>query len=175
MMSLLGGQRGREILREHETITREALHRHGGTEVKTLGDGFMASFTRITEALACAVTLQRSFETRNAGEGSADQPPLEVRIGINAGEPIEEDGDLFGATVILASRIASAAGGGEILVSNAVRELSEGKDFIFLDRDIRCEGVRRTGPDLGSGLALPILRSAVPWRRGLDPSRGFRV
>jgi adenylate cyclase len=59
---------------------------------------------------------------------------LNVRIGINAGEPIAEDDDLFGATVILASRIASVAQGGEILASNAVRELSAGNDFIFRDR-----------------------------------------
>jgi class 3 adenylate cyclase len=134
MMSSLGDQRGREVLREHEQITREVLHEHGGTEIKALGDGFMASFSRITSALNCAVALQRRIEDRNTSPESADAPPLALRIGLNAGEPIEENGDLFGATVILASRIAGAAGGGEILVSNAVRELSAGKGFIFRDR-----------------------------------------
>ena len=134
MMSDLGDGRGRELLREHETITREVLREHGGTELKTLGDGFMASFTRITEALGCAVNLQQRFTRRNARVASFDEPPLKVRIGINAGEPIEGDGDLFGATVILAVRIASAAQGDEVLVSNAVRELSAGNDFIFRNR-----------------------------------------
>jgi class 3 adenylate cyclase len=134
MMYSLGDQRGREVLREHEQITREVLHEHGGTEIKALGDGFMASFSRITSALDCAVALQRRIEDRNTSPESADAPPLALRIGLNAGEPIEENGDLFGAMVILASRIAGAAGGGEILVSNAVRELSAGKGFIFRDR-----------------------------------------
>jgi class 3 adenylate cyclase len=57
-----------------------------------------------------------------------------VRIGLNAGEPIQEDGDLFGATVILASRIAQKAAGGEILISNAVRELLRGGNFSLVDR-----------------------------------------
>ena len=94
MMSRLGDERGRDVLREHERITREVLKAHGGTEVKTMGDGFMASFGSVTRAVACAVALQHAF-TEREGE------PLSVRVGLNAGEPIEEDGDLFGATVIL--------------------------------------------------------------------------
>jgi adenylate cyclase len=69
---------------------------------------------------------------------SAEEPIL-VRVGMNAGEPIAEDdpdgrGDLFGTAVIEAARIAAAAKGGEILVSNVVRELAKGKDFLFADR-----------------------------------------
>jgi adenylate cyclase len=59
---------------------------------------------------------------------------LSVRVGLNAGEPIQEDGDLFGPTVILASRIANSAVGGEIAVANAVRELTTGKGFSFSGR-----------------------------------------
>ena len=62
------------------------------------------------------------------------EEPLSIRIGLNAGEPIEEDGDLFGATVILASRIAAKAGGGEILIPEPVRHLLSGKAFTFSDR-----------------------------------------
>lgn len=127
MMSRLGDERGRDVLREHERITREVLKTNGGTEVKTMGDGFMASFGSVTKAVECAVALQRAF----AGH---DGEPLSVRVGLNAGEPIEEDGDLFGATVILASRIAAKAGGGEILVSDNVRSLCAGKGIRFSDR-----------------------------------------
>jgi class 3 adenylate cyclase len=105
MMSRLGDERGRAVLREHERITREVLKAHGGTEIKTMGDGFMASFGSVAKAVECAIALQRAFAGR---EGE----PLNVRVGLNAGEPIEEDGDLFGATVILASRIAAKAEGG---------------------------------------------------------------
>ena len=57
-----------------------------------------------------------------------------MRDGLNAGEPIEEDGDLFGSTVILASRIAAKAGAGEILLPEPVRHLLSGKSFVFSDR-----------------------------------------
>jgi class 3 adenylate cyclase len=127
MMQRLGDERGRDVLREHERITREVLKANGGTEVKTMGDGFMASFGSVTKAVECAVALQRAFAER---EGE----PLSVRVGLNAGEPIEEDGDLFGATVIVASRIAAKADGGEILVADTVRGLCSGKGFLFSDR-----------------------------------------
>src|SRR3990172_13305182 len=64
MMSRLGDERGRAVLREHERITREVLKAHGGTEVKTMGDGFMASFGSVTKAAECAIALQRAFSAR---------------------------------------------------------------------------------------------------------------
>ncbi len=130
MMTRLGDAKGREVLRQHERITREVLAANGGTELKTMGDGFMASFGSVTKAVGCAVALQRAFAEHT---DIADEP-LHVRVGLNAGEPIEEDGDLFGSTVILASRIAARAEGGEILVSDNVRSLCSGKGFLFSDR-----------------------------------------
>jgi class 3 adenylate cyclase len=130
MMQRLGDARGRDVLREHERITRETLKAHGGAEVKTMGDGFMASFGSVTSAMECAIALQRAF----ASHTESMPEPLHVRVGLNAGEPIEEDGDLFGATVILASRIAAKAGAGEILVPDTVRGLLSGKGFMFSDR-----------------------------------------
>jgi class 3 adenylate cyclase len=146
MMSRLGDERGRDVLREHERITREVLKAHGGTEVKTMGDGFMASFGSVTKAVECAVALQRAFAER---EGE----PLSVRVGLNAGEPIEEDGDLFGATVILASRIAAKADAGEILVADTVRGLCSGKGFLFADR----------GEFVAKGFEEPVRVSEVSW------------
>jgi len=147
MMSRLGDDRGRDVLREHERITREVLKAHGGTEVKTMGDGFMASFGSVTKAVECAVALQRAF-TEREGE------PLSVRVGLTAGEPIEEDGDLFGATVILASRIAAKAGGGEILVADTVHGLCSGKGFLFSDR----------GEFVAKGFEEPVRVYEVSWR-----------
>src|SRR3990172_3081782 len=60
----LGDARAREVLREHERIVREALAAHGGSEVKTMGDGFMASFGSATGALECAIAMQRAFAER---------------------------------------------------------------------------------------------------------------
>ena len=133
MMQRLGDAKGRDVLREHERITRETLKAHGGAEVKTMGDGFMASFGSVTSAMECAIALQRAFAAWNDGDG-AKASFLYVRVGLNVGEPIEEDGDLFGSTVILASRIAAKAGAGEILVPDTVRGLLSGKNFLFSDR-----------------------------------------
>jgi class 3 adenylate cyclase len=125
----LGDSRVRELLRAHERMVREALKSHGGAEVKTMGDGFMASFSSATKALECAIAMQRAFAEHNE---SAEQP-IKVRIGLNAGEPIAEEEDLFGTAVNEAARITAAAKGGEILVANVVRELAKGKDFLFAD------------------------------------------
>jgi class 3 adenylate cyclase/pimeloyl-ACP methyl ester carboxylesterase len=130
MMQRLGDEQGREVLREHEIITREALAAYGGSEVKTMGDSFMASFGSATRALECAVAIQKAFADRNATTAE----PLSVRVGLSAGEPIAEDEDLFGTSVILASRIAGQAKGGEIVLANVVRELAAGKGFLFGDR-----------------------------------------
>jgi class 3 adenylate cyclase/pimeloyl-ACP methyl ester carboxylesterase len=127
MMRRLGDDRGREVLREHERITRDLLKQHGGAEVKTMGDGFLASFASVTKAIDCAIALQRAF-AKHEGE------PLQVRVGLNAGEPIEEDGDLFGSTVIMASRIAAKAGAGEILIPEPLRHLLTGKSYVYADR-----------------------------------------
>jgi class 3 adenylate cyclase len=126
----LGDAKARELLRAHERMVREALKSHGGSELKTTGDGFMASFSSATRALESAIAMQRAFAAHNE---SAEEPIL-VRVGMNAGEPIAEDEDLYGTAVIEAARIAAAAKGGEILASDVVRQLAKGKDFLFADR-----------------------------------------
>jgi class 3 adenylate cyclase len=87
----------------------------------------LISFESVTSALECAIALQRAF-------ASCEGERLRVRIGLNAGEPIEDEGDLFGATVILAARIKEQADAGEILVPDTVRGLLSGKGFTFADR-----------------------------------------
>jgi len=146
----LGDAKAREVLRAHERIVREALRSHGGSEVKSLGDGFMASFASGTRALECAIAMQRAFAEHNE---SAEEP-LRVRIGLNAGEPIAEEKDLFGMTVIVAARIAAKAEGGEILAANVVRELAAGKGFLFSDR----------GEVVLRGFEDPVRLYGVRWR-----------
>ena len=126
----LGDARARELLREHERLVRVALKAHSGSEVKTMGDGFMASVSSATKALECAIAMQRAFAERN----ESAKEPIMVRVGLNAGEPIAEDDDLFGTAVNEAARITATAKGGEILVSDVVRQLAKGKDFLFTDR-----------------------------------------
>ena len=92
-------------MRAHERIVREALNAHGGAEVKTMGDGFMASFTSATQALECAIAMQRAFAAHN----ETAEEPMRVRIGLHTGEVIKEVDDFFGKNVIPAARIASKA------------------------------------------------------------------
>jgi class 3 adenylate cyclase len=155
MMRRLGDDKGRAVLREHEQVTRDVLKANAGSEVKTMGDGFMASFTSVTKAVECAIALQRGFDQRNASAAE----PVTIRVGLNAGEPIQEDGpdgrsDLFGETVILAARIAAQANGDEILASMAVRELCAGKGFLFAD----------VGEKAMRGFEDPVRVFEVRWR-----------
>jgi class 3 adenylate cyclase/pimeloyl-ACP methyl ester carboxylesterase len=126
----LGDEAARAVMREHEQIVRRELGRHGGTEVKTMGDGFMASFGSAIGAVECAIDLQRRFADYNESAGH----PVRIRVGINAGEPIAEDGDLHGTAVIAAARIGAHADGGEVYVSDVVRQLVAGKGFDFVHR-----------------------------------------
>ncbi len=132
MMQRLGDQRGRDVLRAYDRITRDALREHGGTEMKALGDGFMASFPSATRALQFATGLQRAVGAYVEAGGE----PLRVRVGVNAGEPIAEGDDLFGTAVILAARIAAEAVGGQVLVADVVRQLVAGKGLTFAERNV---------------------------------------
>jgi len=123
----LGDVAAREILREHDAAVREALTMHTGNEVKHTGDGIMASFAAVGSGLEAAIAIQRGLDRRNA---DADVP-IAVRMGLSAGEPVTEHDDLFGSAVQLAARACSAAGGGQILVSSAVRELARGRTHRF--------------------------------------------
>ncbi len=127
-----GDERAQELVRAHNGIVREALAAQGGTEIKHTGDGIMASFASAAGALGCAVAIQRVVTLRQAQGG--DTESLAVHIGLNAGEPVAEERDLFGTSVQLARRICDEAASGEILVSDVVRQLAAGKGFLFADR-----------------------------------------
>ena len=145
----LGDVAARVVLRRHEQIVREALGKHGGAEIKAMGDGFMASFGSAVAAVECAIALQRTLGEHNA----TSDVPVRIRIGMNAGEPIAEDGDLFGTAVITAARIGAQAGVGEIHVSDVVRQLVAGKGFRFIDK----------GEVTLRGFDEPIRIHAVDW------------
>jgi class 3 adenylate cyclase len=123
----LGDDRAQAHVRKHNTAVREALAAHSGREIKHTGDGIMASFSSARGAVDCAIAIQRAL----------DDEAVRVRIGLNAGEPVAEEQDLYGTSVQLAARVCAEAGGGEILVSNVVRELAAGKGFLFNDRGER--------------------------------------
>jgi len=134
----LGDQRFHELLKTHNIVIREALNRYAGTEVKHTGDGILASFASVSQALECAKAIQRAFAARNL---HAAAPPIHVRVGLSAGEPVADHADLFGASVNLAARVCATAQPRQILVSNVVRELCLGKPFVFSDiGDVELKG-----------------------------------
>ena len=117
----VGDEAAQEVLRGHNSAVRGALEANGGREVKHTGDGIMAAFPSAVAAVTAALQMQRGLA---GGE-------VRVRIGLNAGEPIAEDDDLFGLSVIKAARIGDRAEPGQVLVSRVVMELCEGKSFEF--------------------------------------------
>jgi len=125
----LGDAAARGLLRRHEEASRRVMAHHGGTEIKAMGDGFVVSFTSASAALDAAAAIQHAID-----DEFAEDQLTRVRNGINAGEPISEDGDLHGTAVIRASRIMDAADGDQILVPALVRELVAGRDYAFTSR-----------------------------------------
>ena len=120
----LGDQRWRKLLDRHDSMVRARLKRFGGREVKMMGDGVLATFDMPADAAECA----REIVTRAAGLG------LAVRGGVHSGECEERGDDLGGIAVHLATRIASQAAPGEVLVSSTVKDLVTGSDLRFESR-----------------------------------------
>jgi class 3 adenylate cyclase len=117
MTGRLGDARAVEMIRAHDALVRRALKDSGGREIKHTGDGIMACFGDVGAAVDCARAIQRAFDAFNL----ASAEKLRVRIGIDAGDPIEDSNDLFGATVQKAARICQGATPEGITVSEAVR------------------------------------------------------
>jgi class 3 adenylate cyclase len=102
-----------ELITRHLNSVSAAVTRHGGTTVKTLGDGAMAAFPSVSDALECAVEIQVH-----------PTDSLQIRVGVHTGDAIHADGDYVGITVNKAARIASAAEPGETLISSATAEMA---------------------------------------------------
>ncbi|HZD16737.1 MAG TPA: adenylate/guanylate cyclase domain-containing protein, partial [Actinomycetota bacterium] len=129
-----GDDVAQELLRAHERLLREQVERHGGQEVVFMGDGFMIAFGSTRKAVTCAVDIQRAFDAYNREHPDR---PIKVRAGLNTGEVQEERGTLYGTAVNAAARIMGKADGGQIFVSQLVKDLTAGvRDFAFADRGL---------------------------------------
>jgi class 3 adenylate cyclase len=148
----LGDEAALAIFGVHDTIVRDALAELGGREVKHTGDGIMASFVSAASAVRCAIQIQRELD-RHA-QTNAEQP-LKVRVGAAAGEPVEQNNDLFGSTVQLAARLCGHAQPEQILVSNAIPDLCIGKGLLFED----------VGEVVLKGFGSPVRAHAAAWRQ----------
>jgi len=146
----LGDDAGMALLGVHDTIVRNAMAATAGREIKHTGDGIMASFVSAAAAVRCATQILGALAKYRAEHTSY---PLKIRIGVAAGEPVERERDLFGATVQLAARLCSHAQPDQILVSNVVAELCLGKGLPF----------KELGDVLLKGFSRPIRVHAVEW------------
>ncbi len=146
----LGDAAAMAMVRDHDRIVEASLGRHGGSEVKHTGDGVMSAFPSVVGALRSAIDIQREI----AGLEAAGRPPMKVRVGLAAGEPVTERGDLFGAAVQLAARLCQQAKPGSILASSGVHDLARGKGFRFgSTRRMRLKGFDE-----------PVIGYEVAWR-----------
>ncbi len=148
----LGDDVALAILGVHDTIVRDALSSVGGREIKHTGDGIMASFISAAGAVRCAIQIQRELDKHARANPNGS---LKVRVGAAVGEPVEQDNDLFGSTVQLASRLCAHAQPEQILVSNAIAELCLGKGLFFED----------LGEVTLKGFSSPIRAHAAGWKQ----------
>jgi class 3 adenylate cyclase/pimeloyl-ACP methyl ester carboxylesterase len=127
LVTKLGDAAARDIFLQHDKIVRHQIVKHGGRELQNLGDGFMLSFESASAAIKCACNIQKEI--------SKNLVSIKVRMGINAGEVVRREGKHpFGQAVVVASRIAAKAKGGQILVSDVTRQLASGSKFLFVER-----------------------------------------
>ncbi|MCV7231902.1 adenylate/guanylate cyclase domain-containing protein [Mycobacterium branderi] len=132
-----------KLIDAHDKLVRRLVKNYSGHVVKSQGDGFMIAFSRAEDAVRCGVDIQRAL-ARDAQRKRRNG--FRVRIGIHMGRSVRRGDDLFGRNVAMAARVAAQAAGGEILVSEAVRDAVDGCDGIGFDdgRDVELKGFSGT-------------------------------
>lgn len=138
LLGRLGDQAWLDVLRGYRAVITAATTTHGGTVVETQGDGSMLAFSSARQGVACAIAIQReiqlAFDDRS--------PPIRVRIGVHTGDALQDADHFYGTTVHYAARVAGQAGGGEVLVSNVVRELLSGSGIALREsREAELKGL----------------------------------
>ncbi|MGH9036207.1 MAG: adenylate/guanylate cyclase domain-containing protein, partial [Acidimicrobiia bacterium] len=150
LMTRVGEGAYDELRRAHFAALRHAVERAGGEEVKNTGDGVMATFGSVVDAIGGAVAMQQATE----GQARSAEAPLSIRVGVSLGEVTFEDGDVFGSPVVEAARLVAAARPGQILTTVIARALATGRsEFGFTD----------VGPMELKGLPEPVAACEVVW------------
>ena len=120
------------LLEAHDALVRAQVDRHHGHVVKSQGDGFMVVFGDPADAVDAAIGIQRAL--RSARGRRLRRHPIRVRLGMHTGPTISRDGDYFGRSVAFAARVAAHADGGQVLVSDAVRDaLPDEREHVLED------------------------------------------
>src|SRR5438477_4921737 len=145
-----------ELLEEHRELLREIFPRFNGTEIKTIGDGFLVEFNSALEAAQCAIEIQRALSKRN--HDVPVERRIEVRIGVHIGDVVHRGGDVYGDGVNIASRIEALAGAGGVCVSMDVeRQIRNALDARF----------ERLAPTelKNISVAMDLFRIVLPWEK----------
>src|SRR3954469_7728511 len=161
LLSRLGDDAFEQVRRKHFRMLGEVVTAGGGAEVKKLGDGLMAVFSSSLDAVACAVAIQRAVSRQRRADREGH---IDVRVGLQVGEPIRDEEDYYGTPVVVAKRLCDIAGGGQILTSSLVRELAGSRSTATFTS---------IGPRVLKGLAEPFEVFEVDWRN--DPASGPSV
>jgi class 3 adenylate cyclase len=151
MTTALGDKKSMHLLHIHNAITRNAIRDHNGREIKHTGDGFMVSFISADDGTQCAAKIQKMFASHSM---ETPEHELHVRIGLSAGEPVEENNDLFGSTVQMAARVCNSARPDQILAVQSVRDNCSHHQPEFIP----------VGEKLLKGFNEPTSLYEIPWR-----------
>ncbi len=139
LLSRLGDLAALNIVRRHDAIVRACARAHGGDELELRGDGFLMSFARRTDALACAIDVQRALAADRAAHGDGG---VHVRIGLHTGDVLLERGRYFGLEVVVPFRLLDFAGADEIWISG-VRDPSGLGTPVRGARELDLKGIPR--------------------------------
>ena len=155
------------LLVRYRALARAAIAQFGGAEIKTEGDSFYVVFNSVSSAVRCGLAI-----SADAAAASSDQPdePIQVGVGIHAGETVESEGGYVGSAVNIAARICAQAASGEVLVSETVRALTRS----VLPVRFEPRG-RRPLKGIADPIALYAVVESVPgaaWSRGPRRLRG---
>jgi DNA-binding NarL/FixJ family response regulator len=123
MAAGIGDRRWRDVLDRHDELVRTVLGAHGGREVKTTGDGFLALFDAPARAIRCAVAVREALRDLD----------IQVRVGLHSGEVELRGGDVGGIAVNIGARVAAEGSAGDVVVSSTVKDLVAGSDIEFRD------------------------------------------
>lgn len=143
-----------ELLEEHRRIVRPLLRRHGGREIKTIGDAFLVEFTSALAGTLCAIEIQRALHGRNLAAPAERE--IRIRLGLHAGDVVVRENDILGDGVNIAARLEPLAEPGGICLSEDVaRQISNKTPY----------ALARLGPAELKHISLPmeLYRIVLPW------------
>ena len=144
----------RVLMREYDVLTATTLERHKGEKIKGTGDGTLATFRSVADALRCVTELLRGVDEAV----SNGVLPRRLRVGMHAGETMWDDEDVYGTIVNIAARVVDRADGGEVVVTDTVRQIALGADYEFT----------RLGEQALKGIPEPVGLHQLEWRT--DPA-----